>query len=113
MAFKNYLYPGGAYGMGYLLENSVCLELLRCGYLVYQGTMKDKEVDFVAIKEERIIYIQYSHSIENKDTKKREYASLLGVQDSYEKWVVTLDELQHPVVEGIKHIQAWNLAASL
>lgn len=113
LAFKNYLYPGVAYGMGYLLKNSVCLELLRCGYLVYQGAMRDKEVDFVAIKEERIIYIQCSHSIEDEDTKRREYASLLGIQDSYEKWVVTLDELQHPVVEGIKHIQAWNLVAAL
>ena len=47
--------------------------------------------------------------IEEDDTRKREYASLLEIADNYEKWVVTLDEIQYPIFEGIKHIQAWNL----
>ena len=32
LAFKNFLYPGTAYGVGYKLENLVYLELLRAGY---------------------------------------------------------------------------------
>ena len=109
LSFKNYLYPGIAYGMGYLLENAVYLELLRHGFLVYEGAGRDKEVDFVAIKGDRRIYIQCAYMIEEDDTRKREYASLLDIADNYEKWVVTLDEIQYPIYEGVKHVQAWLL----
>lgn len=51
-----------------------------------------------------------SYMIEDEDTKNREYASLLEIKDSYEKWIVTLDEVQYPILEGIKHIQAWELS---
>lgn len=34
LSFKNFLYPGFAYGVGYLLENAVYLELRRLGYIV-------------------------------------------------------------------------------
>ena len=113
MAFKNYLYPGVAYGIGYLLENAVFLELLRYGFTVYQGSIKEKEVDFVAIKADRKIYVQCAYIIDDAETRRREYASLLEIKDSYEKWVVSLDEVQHPIYEGIKHIQAWNLSNNL
>lgn len=109
LSFKNYLYPGIAYGMGYLLENAICLELLRQGFSVYEGTVQDKEVDFVAIKGDRKIYLQCAYMLEDEETRNREYASLLSIKDSYEKWVVTLDEIQYPIHEGIKHIQAWCL----
>ena len=96
--------------MGYLLENAVCLELLRQGFSVYEGIVQGREVDFVAIKGDRKIYLQCAYMIEDEETRSREYASLLGIKDSYEKWVVTLDEIQYPVHEGIRHIQAWRLA---
>ncbi len=113
LSFKNYLYPGIAYGIGYLLENAVFLELKKHDFNIYEGSIKDKEVDFVAIKGDRIIYIQCSYSIEDTETRNREYASLLNIQDNYEKWVVTLDELAYPIYEGIKHIQVWELEKHL
>lgn len=39
LVFKNFLYPGTAYGVGYKLENLVYLELLRAGYDVYTSTV--------------------------------------------------------------------------
>lgn len=109
LAFKNFLYPGFAYGLGYLLENAVYLELRRLGYLVYIGVLRDKEVDFVAMKDDRVIYLQVTYMLETEQTVEREYAPLLAIGDSYEKYIVSLDEVQFPSRKGVRHIQAWNL----
>lgn len=108
VAFKNYLYNGFGYGIGYLLENLIYLDLLRSGYDIYTGKFNDKEVDFVAIKNDRTIYVQSSYILADEDTIKREYSPLQSINDNYEKIVVSLDDIQLPSMEGIKHIQAWN-----
>ncbi len=109
LAFKNFLYPGFAYGVGYLLENAVYLELRRWGYQVYIGYVRDKEVDFVAMKDDRVVYIQVTYLLEAEQTAEREYASLLAIGDSYEKYVVSMDEVQFSSREGVRHVQAWRL----
>ncbi|WP_165041338.1 ATP-binding protein [Dysgonomonas sp. ZJ709] len=113
LSFKNYLYPGFGYGIGYKLENLVYLELRRAGYEVYVGAMRDKEVDFVAKKGDRVIYLQSTYLMADEQTAKREYAPLEAIQDNYEKFVVSLDDISLPSNEGIKHIQAWNLSKIL
>lgn len=110
LSFKNYLYTGFGYGIGYKLENLVYLELRRAGYEVYVGTMRDKEVDFVAKKADRVIYVQSTYLMVDEQTAKREYAPLQAIQDNYEKVVVSLDDIALPSNEGIRHVQAWNLA---
>jgi hypothetical protein len=109
VAFRNYLYQGFGYGTGYLLENTVYLELCRQGFIVYVGIVNDKEVDFVALKDDRKIYLQVCYSIEDNDTAEREYASLEAIHDSFEKYVVSLDEITFPIRNGIRHIKAWEM----
>lgn len=109
LSFKNYLYPGFGYGMGYKLENLVYLELRRAGYTVYVGAMRDKEVDFVAKKGDRLIYLQSAYLLVDGQTIQREYAPLEVIPDNYEKTVVSLDDLSIPSNKGIRHIQAWKL----
>ena len=113
LSFKNYLYPGFGYGFGYLVENLIFLELRRAGYEVYTGSIKDKEVDFVASKADRVIYVQCSYLLVEPDTIVREYASLEAISDNYEKYIVTLDDLTFPSNKGIRHIQAWNFSEQL
>lgn len=113
LSFKNYLYAGLGYGMGYLLENLVFLELLRHGYDVYVGSIKGKEVDFVAIKNDRTIYVQVTYMLVDEHTIEREYAPLELIADNYEKIVVSLDDLQLPSRKGIKHVRAWELSKML
>lgn len=109
LSFNNYLYKGFGYGIGYLLENIVYLELVRNGFDVYVGNIKNKEVDFVAIKADRVIYIQSTYILTDKATIDREYSALQAINDNYEKWVVSLDDILLPLNEGIRHIQAWEL----
>jgi len=110
LSFRNYLYPGFGYGAGYKLENLVFLELRRAGYQVYVGTLGDKEVDFVASKGDRLIYVQCAYLLIDAPTLHREYAPLEAIQDNYEKMVVSLDDLALSSNKGIRHIQAWNIA---
>ena len=110
LAYKNYLYPGFAYGIGYKLENLVYLQLRRSGYDVYVGAMRDKEVDFVAMKGDHILYLQSTYLLSDEQTVRREYAPLEAIQDNYDKYVVSFDEISYPSHKGIKHIQAWKLA---
>lgn len=113
LSFKNYLYAGFGYGAGYLLENLVYLELLRHGYDIYVGSIKDKEVDFVAIKNDRTIYVQATYMLVDEQTIEREYAPLECIADNYEKVVVSLDDLQLPSRKGITHVRAWELSQML
>ena len=109
LSFKNHLYGGFAFGIGYLLENLVYLDLIRNGYDVYVGTLRDKEVDFVAIKNDRTIYIQVAYILVDEDTARREYVPLEHISDNYEKIVVSLDDFQYPSHLGIRHLRAWEL----
>lgn len=111
LGFHNFLYPGFGYGIGYLLENAVYLTLLRAGYSVYTGNIRDKEVDFVTRKADKVLYIQCTYQLTDQTTIEREYASLEAIDDNYEKIVVSLDDFKLPSKEGIKHIQAWELTS--
>lgn len=113
LGFHNFLYPGFGYGIGYLLENAVYLTLLRAGYSVYTGNIRDKEVDFVARKADKVLYIQCTYQLTDQTTIEREYASLEAIDDNYEKIVVSLDDFKLPSKEGIKHIQAWELTSAI
>ena len=87
--------------------------MLRHGYDVYVGSIKDKEVDFVAIKNDRIIYVQATYMLVDEQTIEREYAPLECIADNYEKVVVSLDDLKLPSRKGITHVRAWKLSQML
>lgn len=84
------------------LENIVYLELKRRGYDVYIGKIKDKEIDFVAIKQNEKIYVQVTQEIKSEKTQKREYEQLLEIRDNYPKYVVMADDFAGGNYEGIK-----------
>ena len=87
----------------YALENIVYNELIIKGYDVYTGKTKKGEIDFVATKPDKKIYVQVAFSIPNEDTKKREFGAYNVINDNYPKYVITLDNLSYEV-DGIKHV---------
>jgi len=90
---------------GRILENIVFFELLRRGYQVSVGKIDDKEIDFVATKMDKKIYIQVTESLAGDETRNRELTPLQMVRDSFEKIVLTADSLFTGVTEdGIRII---------
>lgn len=84
------------------LENIVYLELKRRGYDVCIGKYKDKEIDFVATKQNEKIYVQVTQEIKSEKTQKREYEQLLEIKDNYPKYVVLIDDFAGGNYQGIK-----------
>ena len=109
LSYKNYLYPGYGYGFGYMVENLIYLALRRAGFDSYVGSVRNREVDFVAKKADRVIYLQSAYMLSDEATVEREYSSLEAIDDHFEKIVVSLDEITLPLRGGIKHVRAWNL----
>lgn len=85
-----------------VLENIVYLELRRRGYSVYIGKFANKEIDFVASKQNQKIYVQVCRTLpEDSD---REIANLKAIKDNYPKYVVTMDSSVTGNDEGIEII---------
>ncbi len=77
---------------GHILENIVYLELLRRGYKVWTGRLRNLEVDFtVKNTTGEIEYYQVSWEISNADTQRREFAPLETIKDNYPKFLLTTD----------------------
>lgn len=112
-AFMHYLYPFYVREPETKLKNHVYLDLRRAGYAVYVGVHRNKLIDFLARKGDRIIYIQCAVSLTDAPALQALYASMESIQDNYEKWVVSLDGVALPSKDGIRHIQAWRLGEML
>ena len=89
------------------LENLVYNELIFKGYDVYIGKLKDAEVDFVAIKDKKIKYIQVSLYLNSEETINREFGAYKSIQDNYPKYVISLDDVDMST-NGIKHLNVFD-----
>ena len=87
----------------YAIENIVYNELIIKGYDVYTKKKKKGEIDFVATKPNKKIYIQVAFSIPNEDTKIREFGAYNVINDNYPKYVISLDKFTYEY-NGIKHV---------
>jgi predicted AAA+ superfamily ATPase len=76
-----------------LLENIVYLELLRRGFTVSVGKFDDLEVDFVASRNDEMIYLQVTYLIASKDVEDREFKPLEKINDNYPKMVLSMDTI--------------------
>jgi len=84
-----------------VLENIVCLELLRRGYEVCIGRVGEQEIDFVGEKEGDKLYLQVCYKLDVESTIKREFGSLLDVKDNYPKFVLYKEGSFQGNYEGI------------
>ena len=96
------VFGGNARDINLILENIVCLELLRRGYEVNVGKSGDKEIDFVCNKRGEKLYIQVAYLLASEETVSREFGVYDTVRDNFPKYVVSLDEFDMSR-NGIKH----------
>lgn len=89
--------------IGGVLENIVFLELKRRGYKVFVGKFNDVEIDFVAEKKDKKVYVQVAYKLENEQTIIREFGNLGLISDNFPKFVVTMDDFWKDNINGIKH----------
>lgn len=89
------------------LENIVCMDLLRRGYLLDIGKNRTKEIDFIARRGDVTHYIQVAWSIVDDEKRKTELLPFKNVEPGFKKIVITMDTDPFTVLEnGYKKINA-------
>lgn len=102
IGFRNMLLGYRDVDRGHIIENIVCLELVRRDYNVYIGKVGETEIDFVAEKPNEKLYIQVTESMQSPETRERELRPLRMISDNYEKIVLSMDHSYINSYDGIK-----------
>ena len=89
-----------------ILENCVYMHLARQGYKVFVGQLNSQEIDFIAEKNGKKIYVQVAYKLSLRATIDREFGNLLMIKDNFPKFLVSMDELAGNDYQGIRHIHA-------
>ena len=77
-----------------VLENIVYNELIIRGYKVYIGKTNKGEIDFIAKKDGETKYIQVSYELfQNEKAIEREFGAFRWINDTFPKYVITLDKM--------------------
>ena len=105
MGLRNYLLGYRDMDTGHIIENIVYFELLRRGFDVAIGKVGEKEIDFIAKKDDVKIYYQVTDDMSSESTRERELAPLRAVRDNYEKVVIAMSTNSTAEVEGIKIVR--------
>lgn len=89
-----------------VMENVVYLHLLTQGYKVNVGILRAGEVDFVATKGGKTLYVQVTYLPASEETIEREFGNLARIKDNYPKYVVSMDPVSGELAEypGIHHL---------
>jgi predicted AAA+ superfamily ATPase len=90
--------------MNKYIEGLVFRHLVENNYLVFVGKLGDREIDFIASKGDKTIYVQVALNVSDEKTWEREFGNLLLIHDNHPKYVVTLDEYATGNHQGIIHM---------
>jgi len=87
------------------MENAVFNHLIANDWQVFVGKSGDKEIDFIAKKNNEMAYFQVAYLLEDQKTIDREFGNLLLVKDNYPKYVISWDNFSSPnTYKGIRHL---------
>jgi predicted AAA+ superfamily ATPase len=83
---------------------------MKAEYHAQVGVLRDKEIDFIATKNSKTLYIQVAFNLETKATFDREFNNLLTLKNNNPKSIITMYELPYSEKEGIQFVPAWELS---
>lgn len=88
-----------------IYENLVYNHLKYNGFDITTGTLQDKEIDFIAIKNGETFYFQVTYLLNETQTIEREFGNLLLIKDNYPKYVISKEVLpSNDTYKGIIHL---------
>lgn len=103
LGLRNILQPFNMQDISKVLENVVFNKLRTENWEIYVGKLGDREIDFVAKKEDRTVYIQVAYIIADENVHQREFGNLLKIKDNHQKIVVSMDEYAQSNYMGVEH----------
>jgi predicted AAA+ superfamily ATPase len=103
LGIRHRLIPFQQNDINKVLENLVYHHLRVNRYNVFVGKQADREIDFVAEKDGKKVYIQVAYLITDEKVHEREFGNLLKIEESYPKMVITMDEFAGGDYKGIEH----------
>ena len=107
LGLRNQLIGYRTGNIGHVIENLVYLELMRRGYTLNVGKYQDSEIDFIAQKGTRRIYVQVALSALDETVARREFAPLYSVPDNYPKYLITADRIDLSR-DGLEHVNLYD-----
>jgi hypothetical protein len=89
-----------------IIENVIYHHLVVQGFRVTVGIFRSAEIDFVAGRGDRTIYIQATYLLGSDETIRREFGNLQAIKDNYPKYVISMDPVsgELPEYPGIHHL---------
>lgn len=104
VAFNSILCIDNRYDISHNLENIVYNELIYMGYEINVFNNNNKEIDFVAFKDNKKYYIQVAYSVAEDKTYEREFRAFNNIDNNSKKILITNDEIDYStsVIEHIK-----------
>lgn len=91
LGLREAMFGNNATRLDIVLENLVFVELRRRGYEVFVGKVGTKEIDFIAEKNGKKLYLQVAYLLESASTREREFSALQEIRDNYPKLIVSAD----------------------
>ena len=104
VAFNSILCMDNRYDISHNLENIVYNELIYMGYNVNVFNNDNKEIDFIAFKDNKKYYIQVAYSVAEDKAYEREFKAFNNIDNNSKKILITNDEIDYStsVIEHIK-----------
>ena len=86
---------GNHYDLTHNLENVVLNELLYMGYEVSVYENKGREIDFRAVKDNKVYLVQVAYSVAEDKAYERELSAFSGIDNSVKKILITNDDIDY------------------
>ena len=94
----------GHFDLTHNMENVVYNELVFRGYEVTVFENNNKEIDFLAEKDNKKYYIQVAYSVAEEKTYKREFEAFNGLSQIDKKIIITNDDIDYST-SNVEHIR--------